>query len=434
LHQVHERLSGNFSSLKHTNFRIFWFGQLISLIGSWMQTISLPWLTYNITKSAFLVGLIGALQFLPSLAFSLFAGVIIDKYNKKNLLLITQSTLAILAFLLFFLVFGNMIKFWHIVIITFFIGCANSLDMPARQSFMIELVGKDDLMNAIALNSSIFNLARIFGPAVAGLLMSAIGISFCFFINAVSFLPIIIGLIFFIKPVFKYHNQKNDIKIIKNIKEGLLYIKKEKLILTTLISVLIMGTFAMNFNVMVPVFSKEILNLQEAQFGFLMSSMGIGSLIGALIIASRSKKGPNEFFLTGCTIIVTLLLLLLGISDTYVLTALILGLTGIFTVMFFTTANSLLQLKSKDEFRGRVISVYTLFFAGTTPIGNLFSGGISQKFGVRCSFIVCAVVIIFSITFFHFIKKIIKEKADIPSNSKTSDFEEAKTDIPRIDE
>jgi MFS family permease len=174
-----------------------------------------------------------------------------------------------------------------------------------------------------------------------------------------------------------------------------------------------MGTFAMNFNVLVPVFSKEVLNVEEAKFGLLMSFMGVGSFIGSLIIASRSKKGPNEIFLIICSIIVTVFLFLNGLSSLYVLSAILLGVTGIFTVMFFTTANTLLQLNSKDEYRGRVISVYTLFFAGTTPFGNLFTGSIAQKFGAKYGFIINSLIIIVLLTLFYVIKMIIINKSKV---------------------
>lgn len=191
-------LKKSFPALGHRDFRIFWFTQIISLIGTWMQTISLPWLTYTLTGSSFLLGLAGAIQFTPSLLFSLFAGALLDRFDRKKIIIITQSTLAILAALLSLLVFLKLIEYWHIIIISLFIGLANSFDMPARQSFLMEMVGKKDVMNAIGLNSAIFNLARILGPAIAGLIIGLAGADLCFFLNALSFLPVIAGL-FFIK-------------------------------------------------------------------------------------------------------------------------------------------------------------------------------------------------------------------------------------------
>ena len=402
-------LSRNFSALKHSNFRVFWALQAISLIGSWMQTISLPWLAYTMTESALFVGIIGALQFLPTIFFSLFAGVIIDRFNKRKLMLMTQSLMAIFAFILSLLVISDMTEPWHLVVITLLIGVANSLDLPSRQSLMIELVGKSDLMNAIALNSSIFNLARILGPAIAGVLMSLVGIGFCFLINSLSFIPVIISLAFFIKPAFSYfRNEKKH--ILTDIADGLKYIKNDSLLLFTFISVVIMGTFAMNFMVLVPVFAQEILKVEEAKFGLLMSFMGIGSFSGSLIIASISKKGPSEKFLMICSFILPVFILLNGISVHYFMSAILLGCAGIFAVMFFTTANSLIQLNSKDEFRGRVISVYTLLSVGSAPLGNFLTGLISQKMGARSGFIMNALVIILLISAFFIIKTLILKK------------------------
>ncbi len=376
----------NYHSLTDRNFRIFWGGQIISLIGSWMQTISLPWLAYTITKSPFLLGVIGALQFTPILFLSLFVGASIDRFEKKKIIIFTQISLAAAALILSVLVFTNLVQYWHLVIIAAFLGLINAIDMPARQTFVIEMVGKKDLMNAIGLNSAIFNGARIAGPAIAGLIMAGFGTGLCFLFNAVSFIPVICGL-FFIKPEHCYRS-KPEKNILHEIGDGLKYIISEKLLLSTILAVFIIGTFIMNFNVLVPVLTREGLNLGETSFGFLMSSMGVGSLFGALIVAARSRSGPKNIILNTAAFAVSAVFIAIGLNKSYLLAAALLALTGFLTVSFLTTANSTIQLNSKDQYRSRAVSAYFLVNAGTTPFGNLISGSLSGAFGIKTCFII----------------------------------------------
>ncbi|MCX7773304.1 MAG: MFS transporter, partial [Clostridia bacterium] len=344
----------------------------ISLIGTWMQNIAQPWLAYSLTKSPFLLSLVGALQFTPMLLFSLFAGVLIDRFPKKKILLVTQSASLVITMVLATLVFLGNVQYWHILVAATALGFVNTLDMPARQAFVVELVGKEDLMNAIALNSSVFNIARIIGPALAGAVMAMAGVAACFYANSISFAAVIIGL-FYIKPLVQAERKKKETKILSDIKEGIQYILREKEILQTLITVAIVGTFAINFSVLVPVFAKVILKQQEAGFGFLMSFMGVGSFIGAMVIASLSKSGPKRFILTVVPYLISAMLILTGLTNAYVLTGFGLAATGLFFVSFSSTANSTIQLRTRDEYRGRVMSVYTLVFGGSTPIGNLYA-------------------------------------------------------------
>jgi MFS family permease len=266
----------------------------ISLIGTWMQNMAQPWLAYSLTKSPLLLSLVGTLQFLPSLVFSLFAGVIIDKYPKKRILLLTQSASLIITFILAVLVWTGKIQYWHILVLALALGVVNSLDMPARQAFVIELVGKEDVMNAVALNASVFNIARVIGPALAGVVMGFFGIAWCFFINSISFAAVVINLLF-IKPLPIENKFKSKGKVLDDIKDGLRYIYKHPFLLTVVLIMAVVGTFAMNFNVLVPVYAKEVLKQQEMGFGFLMSFMGIGSFTGAILVAAMSKSGPKRF-------------------------------------------------------------------------------------------------------------------------------------------
>ncbi|WP_143316702.1 MFS transporter [Clostridium sp. HBUAS56017] len=390
---VISKINNPFVSLKHRNFRYYWIGMCVSLIGTWMQNIAQPWLAYSLTDSPFLLSLIGILQFTPMLIFSLFAGVIIDKFSKKKILIFTQITSLIITLILAILVWSGQVQYWHILLMATLLGIVNTLDMPSRQSFIIELVGKEDLMNAIALNSMVFNVARIIGPAIAGIVMGYYGVKVCFFVNSISFAAVVVGL-FFIKTKEVERKVKSDTKIIDEIKDGLKYIYKHNILLNTIIVVFIVGTFAPNFSVLVPVFAKEILNQNEAGFGILMSFMGMGSFIGAMFIATLSKLGPKKIFIYVVPLIVGGFLIFTGISSAYILTGIFLAFTGFFFICFSSSANSTLQLNARNEYRGRVMSVYTLVFAGSTPIGNFYAGVITETFDARIGFIACGSIII----------------------------------------
>jgi MFS family permease len=387
------KFNNPFISLKHKNFRYYWIGMCVSLIGTWMQNISQPWLAYTLTKSPFLLSLIGTLQFTPVLLFSLFAGTFIDKFSKKRILLFTQSASLIITFILAMLVWRGKIQYWHILVMSIALGIVNTFDMPARQSFVIELVGKEDLMNAIALNSMVFNVARIIGPALAGIVMGYAGIASCFFINSISFAAVLISL-FFIKPTPVLRKPKDNSKMLVEIKDGLKYIYHNDTLLYTILVLAIVGTFAPNFNVLVPVFAKEILNQNEAGFGILMSFMGFGSFLGAMFIATLSKSGPKKFILYILPFIVGGLLIITGYTNIYLMTGIFLAITGFFFISFTSSANSTLQINSSNEYRGRVMSVYTLVFAGSTPLGNLYAGLFADRFNARIGFAACGAIII----------------------------------------
>ncbi|MCX7745710.1 MAG: MFS transporter [Clostridia bacterium] len=390
---IGRKLHYSFSALDHRDFRYFWFGQCFSLTGTWVQNVSQAWLVYKLTQSPFLLGLAGAMQFTPMLLFSLFAGVLIDRFSKKKMIIGTQIIYMTLALLLAFLIWMDWIRYWQVLVIAGISGFVNTIDMPARQSFMIELVGKKDLLNAIALNSAVFNAARIIGPALAGLLMGYSGIGFCFFINGISFIPVLLGLGMISS---RSYGKKEGLKknIFKEISEGIQYICQFKLLLSTLLTVAVMGIFAVNFSVLVPVFVKTVLNQGETGFGLLMSFMGIGCLSGALIIAAKSGKGKSGFTIWQTSMITAVLLIILGATSTFYFTAVVIAVAGLFITSFFTTANSTMQLNASDAYRGRVTSFYTLLFAGTSPIGNLFAGSIADKFGARVGFIASGAVIL----------------------------------------
>ena len=378
-------IKDNFPALTHANYRYFWIGQCISLIGTWMQNVGQAWLVYSLTDSPLLTGILSAVQFIPITAFSLFAGVVIDKFPKKRILFITQSISMILAFILAILVFTERVQYWHILLIAFILGCSNTIDMPTRQSFMIEITGREHLMNAIALNSMVFNLARILGPSIGGIILATVGAGWCFLLNGISFIAVLYGINKIQAEPFVRKVSKN-IRVLDEIKDGLTYIKNKTLLLKTLLMVTVMGIFVYNFNVLIPVFTKQTLHMDGKTFGFLMASLGFGSLVGALTASIRGKKGPKPYILAFAAMGSSLGLILTGLSKVYYLAALFLAITGIFNIFFSTTANTTLQINSSDEYRSRVMSVYSLLFSGTNPIGSLLSGAISDSYSAAIAF------------------------------------------------
>ncbi|MNI14136.1 Enterobactin exporter EntS [compost metagenome] len=404
----------HFHALTHRNFRYIWYGQCISLIGTWMQNIGQAWLVLTITGSPFLLGLVGAIQFAPITVFSLFAGVIIDRFPKKTILLATQTVSMLLAFTLSILVFTQTVHFVHILILAFILGLSNTFDMPTRQSFNIEIVGKEDLMNAIALNSTTFNLARIIGPAIGALMMATLGAGWCFLLNGFSFLAVIYGLLQ-VKTTPYIRKKPSNTGIFKEIKDGIVYMANDKLLAQTILLVAVVGTLAYNFNILIPVFTKNVLHMGEATYGTLMSCLGIGSLAGALTVSFRSKKGPKLRTSILCSIGVSLMLGLNGLTGSPIIAGILLVGTGIINITFATNANSTLQFHTKDEYRTRVMSVYTLVFAGSTPVGNLFIGYMADRYGADGAFlwsgILCLVLCLTIIWFYSRNRSRVKESA-----------------------
>lgn len=382
------RVNHPFKSLKHPNFRYYWLGMCVSLIGTWMQNIAQPWLAYELTQSPFLLSLIGALQFTPVLLFSLVAGVYVDRFPKKKILFFTQTASGLIALTLALLVWSHQIQYWHILVMATLLGFVNVLDMPTRQSFVIELVGKDDLMNAIAMNSMAFNVARVIGPSIAGIIMGYFGVGICFFINAISYMAVVIGL-FFVKPILIEKEKKIIGSLLEEIKGGLTYIFKTPILVSTLLIIFIIGIFIPNFSVLVPVYAKEALGQGEKTFGLLMACMGIGSFFGAMFVATLSRKGPNRMVVRIFPWIASALMAMVGLMNHFATAGLFLALTGFVFVAFASSANSTMQLNASNEFRGRVMSVYTLVFAGSTPFGNMFAGAATEFFGPKGGFLAC---------------------------------------------
>lgn len=373
-------VNNHFHALTHRNYRYFWFGQCVSVIGTWMQSIGQSWLVLTLTGSPLLLGLVGTIQFLPVTFLSLFAGVLIDKFPKKQILLVTQSVSMLLAFVLAALVFTDTVQYGHVLALAFLLGLSNTFDMPTRQAFNIEIVGKEDLLNAIALNSMTFNLARIIGPSIGAVMMAWVGPGWCFLLNGLSFVAVIYGLTR-IQASPYVRKKKAGTSLLKEIGEGLAYIARDRVLSQALLFMLVVGTLAYNFNVFIPVLTREVLHLEEQTYGLLMSCLGAGSLIGALAMSLRSRQGPKRQIILLCAVLVSCGMVVTGLIHSVVGVAISLAATGICTILFSMNVNSTLQIQSKDEYRARVMSVYSLVFTGSTPLGNFFAGLASEHFG-----------------------------------------------------
>lgn len=379
-----------------------------------MQNIAQPWLAYQLTNDALRIGLVSALQFLPTLLLSLFAGAVIEKTDKKKMLFVTQTILMLAAMSFAVLVFTGLIQYWHVLVLATTMGIANAFDRPIRQSFIFDLVPKDYLMNAIALNSTGFNLARMIGPAIAGIILGIYGVGACFLINSLSFLSVIISIIF-IKPLTKPAlSEKLRLNftyfklIFSDVAGGLRYLFKSKDLFLIVISSLIISCFSMNHVVVMPVFVTEVLHLSESDFGFVMTCMGVGSFLGALLLAASSIKGPRRFNLTIGPMLVGVSLIAIGAFHNYLATLILYVLIGFLFVSFSATVNTSLQLRADNAYRARILSVYILVSGGTMPIGNLFTGFIVRNFGASAGLIVNgSIVAVFMLIFsiFTFIKE-----------------------------
>ncbi|MBC9785369.1 MFS transporter [Heliobacterium chlorum] len=388
--KITKKVTDVFPALSHRNFQYFWYGQCISLLGTWMQRAAQQWLVYTLTKSAFLLGILGVGQFGPMMIFSLFAGVLIDRYSKKKILIITQIVLMIQAFVLSYLVFSGGVRYWQVLTLAITLGLVNTLDMPTRQSFIIELVGKKDLTNAIALNSTIVNLARIVGPSVSALLMASFGAGLCFFLNGISFIPVILGL-FLTRPI-ALNTKRVSQKILPDIGEGLRYVAAKPAIFSAVLAMLVVGTFAMNMDVIIPVFADRVLHQGVHGYGLLLSASGIGSLIGSVLLAAKLKTNPSQKIIFLSAMMISLFLILMNFIHYTPLAVIVTAIIGFFNMIFMTSVNSTIQLNSDDAYRGRAMSVYTLTFAGTTPIGNFFAGSFTEGLGPGFGFLMCGVV------------------------------------------
>jgi predicted MFS family arabinose efflux permease len=372
-------------ALDHRDFRLFWFGQGISVMGSWMQTVGQAWLVLELTGSPFKLGLVSALQFGPLLLFSLVAGALIDRWPKRRLVTGTQLALMVPALTLALLSWTRVVQYWHVAGLALTVGVVNALDMPSRQAIVAEIVGRDDLLNAIALNSAIFNAARVTGPALGGLLIAHYGVAPAFLLNGLSFAPVVLALLAMdhVAPA----RPSRHTTIGQEIGDGVRYALRTPQVSLVLFLVLAVSAFAINHNVTVPLLAREVLGLGAKGFGLLMASLGAGALTGALLMALVSGRGrPRPVALIVPAVVVTSGVLSLSAVRQFHVAAAILFVVGLSQIVFLTSCNTTVQVAVPDELRGRVVSVYMLVFAGMTPVGAFLVGAVAEAFGVPAAF------------------------------------------------
>lgn len=389
-----------FPALINRNYRLYFGGQLISLIGTWLQIVAQGWLIFRITNSAFMVGSVAAATMTPTLIFSLFGGVIVDRFPKRQIIIFTQGASMILAFILGGLVIFKMVNVTQIIILSFLLGTVTAVDSPARQAFVIEMVGREHLASAIALNSGVFNAARVIGPSIAGLLIAWIGEGGAFVLNGISYIAVIIAL-FYIKTESKV--AKNSPRALRAIKEGIIYSLKNNSIKNLLIYTAVVSVFGWTFTTLFPVIIKEIFRKDAAYLGYFYTAVGLGAMVSTVLISAFSRKIKAAVFIFGGSALFTLSIFAFSLTRNFSFTMFFLFFAGLGLLSQFSTINTSLQHLVEDNLRGRVMSIYTLMFIGLSPLGNLQVGFMAQRFGTYSS-IQLGAIIIFLFSAFVFIK------------------------------
>jgi len=368
------RFPAGLRALNHRDFRLFISGQLISQIGTWMQSVAQSWLVLELTNSPFRLGLISALQYGPMLCLSFVAGAIADRLPKRRVIIATQTALMCQAFVLAFLAWTGHVRYWHVAILATCYGLANTLDMPTRQSFVVEMAGKDDLTNAIALNSAMVNGARMVGPAVAGLLVDRYGVAPAFGLNGLSFVAVILALLAMRAEGLPRHEKGTTVR--EEIAAGIRYAVHMPLVALVLSLLLTVSLFVINHTVMVPLLARDVLRVGAHGFGLLMAALGTGAIIGALTLGTLVKGRPSLSLIIGAAVIASSLTLLLAGIRSFWAAMIVLTLVGLSQIVFLASSNTTLQMVVPDRMRGRIMSLYTFVWVGVTPIGSLFVGTI----------------------------------------------------------
>jgi MFS family permease len=366
-------------ALRHRNFRLFFAGQLISLIGTWMQTVAQSWLVYRLTGSSALLGSVNFASQIPVFLLSPVGGVVADRYSRHRIVIATQTASMLLAGVLAALTLSGHIQVWHIFVISALLGVVNAFDIPARQSFIVEMTSREDLINAIALNSSMFNGARIVGPAIAGITVAAVGEGWCFFANAVSYIAVIVGLLMMRVTPFK--TPVSQASAFRHILEGFQFVARTTPIRSILLLVGLVSLAGMPFSVLMPIFADRILHAGARGLGILMGVSGGGALIGALILASRrSVRGLGRWIAIASGAF-SVTLIAFAYSRWFGLTAALLVLAGFCVMIQMGSSNTLIQSMSPDRLRGRVLAAYSMMLMGMAPIGALLAGVLADRIG-----------------------------------------------------
>lgn len=380
-------LKNIFRSLRYRNYRLFFSGQSLSLIGTWVQRIAIPWLVYRLTGSAFLLGFVGFAGQIPTFILAPFAGVLTDRLNRYHIMIVSQILSMIQALALALLFFTNTIEVWNVLLLSVIQGCINAFDTPARQSFVIEMVeDKNDIGNAVALNSSMFNGARLVGPSIAGVLIASLGEGACFLINGISYIFVVISLLLMkVKPQEK---KRKDTNIIKEFKEGFTYTFGFPPIRSIIILLTLISLMGMPFSVLMPIFAKDIFHGGSHIFGFLMGASGVGALIGAAYLASRKSVVGLEKLIPLAAVVFGLGLVSFSLSSSFPLSIILMIITGVGMIIHTACSNTILQTISDNDKRGRVMSFYTMAFMGTAPIGSFLAGSMASMIGAPTTLLI----------------------------------------------
>lgn len=375
-------------ALRHRNFRLFFGGQLISITGSWVQSTAQAWLVVTLVgnlSAAFYLGLLGAVQFLPVLVLGLFGGIVADVLPKRRTVIVTQTVAGLLALILGLLVQLGVVQVWHVFVVGFALGIVNAVDMPARQAFVVEIVGAEDVGNAITLNSAAFNVARIVGPSVGGLLIATVGMSLCFVLNAVSFAAVVIALMAMRDSELLLGDRlampKSIGEVRDDLAEALRYVHRTPVVLLAISAGGLAATFGMNFNVVVPAMAAGVLNVGPIGFGFLNAAIGAGAVLVAFPVASLGR--PMVRLLIGGIIVLGLSLAGFAVSTSFPMAMATISIAGAAGLVLAVTANSLVQMTAPAPLRGRVMSIFTTVFIGSTPVGNFLTGVTAALSGTR---------------------------------------------------
>lgn len=378
-------------AMRHRNYRLYFFGQLISTVGTWMQSVAMPWLALELTHDAFHVGLVVATQFTPMLIAGQFGGLVADRFPKRRVLVVTQALFILPAAIMFYLSGHGLAQYWMVLAAALAVGSINVIDVPSRQSFLIEMVGREDLMNAIALNSTVFNGSAVLGPSIAGVIIGAVGVPYCFLANAVSYAASITSLLLMANlPAIARDAGAGS--MLARIREGLDYSRRDPLVGTLLLNVAVFSLFAMNRFTLLPIFADQVLRIGATGFGFLTAAQGAGALLGALslaFLARRISNGRTQFLIG---MVWSLFLIGFSFSRNYPLSLVLLGCAGFCQIAFIATANSRIQTATPDHLRGRVMALYAQSLMGVGPVGSFQAGTIAHFLGAPIAMAFGAVV------------------------------------------
>lgn len=367
-----------FRALRNPSYRIYWIGNLVSQMGNWVQMVARPWLVYDITHSTAALGFIAFLNAIPLLFLSLFGGVLADRIDRRKLIVVTQILYMLLAFFLAGLVWMKTVEVWHIAVLSLLGGIITAFDLPARQAMVTDMVGKEDLMNAIAMNSMAFNLARILGPTVAGLMVEGVGMASCFFINGLSFLAIIF-------PLLRIHVEQTmpqkEGNVWESMREGLSYIRSQPQLMGFISIVTVGSIFALPYGTLMPAFAKEVFGTNAAGMGGLFAASGAGALMGALVLARLSTSETKTGVVIGAAFGLGAALVAFSYSRSILVAVVTLALVGLTATSQNATTNTLIQTMSPDHLRGRVMSAFMMVFQGVMPFGNLQAGFVAEHWG-----------------------------------------------------